>query len=474
MLTAENQRLLEAIQKGICILDAQGLVLAANTAFLRIARCNAAHLLGHSLGEFMINLSVTELYHKLPLRNIALNFSEEISLTVDLAPFSIAAGCMGAVAVIRDDGEMQELRYALESARGTIAYLERELAKKQETSWSAGRMRSQSREEELLSRLKPRLGFERFIGMSPNVLEALHIAAKAAQVDSTVLLLGESGTGKELVAEGIHAAGPRAGRPMIRVNCAAIPENLLESEFFGYEQGAFTGAVRRKPGRFELADRGTIFLDEIGEMEPGMQSKLLRVLQEQSFERVGGVTTIRVDVRVIAATNRKLEQLVQQKKFREDLYYRLNVLPIALPPLRERTEDIPLLVNAFLKNFSTKLGKRLAGIRKAAMDALVGYRWPGNVRELQNIIERIVVLSEGEYIEVEDIPYAIRHPASPVSSDLLPALDEPKDIFPLAAYEKQIIRLALERYGSYTAAGRALGITHKTVAAKAQKYGIRK
>ena len=289
-----------------------------------------------------------------------------------------------------------------------------------------------------------------------------------------MLLLGESGTGKELVAEGIHAAGPRAGRPMIRVNCAAIPENLLESEFFGYEQGAFTGAVRRKPGRFELADRGTIFLDEIGEMEPGMQSKLLRVLQEQSFERVGGVTTIRVDVRVIAATNRKLEQLVQQKKFREDLYYRLNVLPIALPPLRERTEDIPLLVNAFLKNFSTKLGKRLAGIRKAAMDALVGYRWPGNVRELQNIIERIVVLSEGEYIEVEDIPYAIRHPASPVSSDLLPALDEPKDIFPLAAYEKQIIRLALERYGSYTAAGRALGITHKTVAAKAQKYGIRK
>ena len=472
MLTADDQQLLEAIQKGICIVDSAGIVQAANGAFLQLAQLERGMLLGACLGDFLINLSPAELYAKLPLQNIALRFPNGAAMTVDIGILALSADVPGAAVVVRDDGEVQQLREELESARGTIAYLERQLMQREAAGWSAGRMRSQSREEELLSRLKPGRGFERFIGMSPNVLEALHIAAKAAQVDSNVLLIGESGTGKELVAEGIHAAGSRAKRPLIRVNCAAIPENLLESEFFGYEQGAFTGALRRKPGRFELADHGTIFLDEIGEMDLGMQSKLLRVLQDHSFERVGGIRTLKVDVRVIAATNRDLEQLVREKKFREDLYYRLNVLPVFLPPLRDRPEDIPLLIQAFLKNFSTKLGKELQGIKQAAVDALVQYNWPGNVRELQNIMERLVVLSEGDCIELEDIPDSIRYPADPGPVGPLFGQRGQADIFPLAAYEKQIIRLALEKYGSYTAAGKVLGITHKTVAAKAQKYGI--
>ena len=468
MLTAENQRLLEAIQKGICILDAQGLVLAANTAFLRIARCNAAHLLGHSLGEFMINLSVTELYHKLPLRNIALNFSEEISLTVDLAPFSIAAGCMGAVAVIRDDGEMQELRDALESARGTIAYLERELAKKQETSWSAGRMRSQSREEELLSRLKPRLGFERFIGMSPNVLEALHIAAKAAQVDSTVLLLGESGTGKELVAEGIHYASKRRHGPFIRVNCGAIPSTLLESELFGHEKGAFTGAVKRKLGKFELANHGTIYLDEIGELDKNLQVKLLRVLQQKEFDRVGGEAPIHVDVRIIAATNRDLEAMVREGTFRDDLYYRLNVIPIILPPLRDRPDDIPLLVEHFIEKISKENKKDVRGITPDAMQMFMHYRWPGNVRELENVIERVITLMDTDLITAAMLPSYIKGDIA--GREVQSLADD--TVLPWEEYEKQIIANALRQGTSFNGAAKLLRISHKTVAAKARKYGL--
>jgi transcriptional regulator with GAF, ATPase, and Fis domain len=219
-----------------------------------------------------------------------------------------------------------------------------------------------------------------------------------------VLIQGESGTGKELIANGIHHGSPRRSRPFIKVNCAALPETLLESELFGYERGAFTGAVARKEGRFELADGGTLFLDEIGDLSPATQAKLLRVLQEGEFERLGGTRTLRVDVRLVAATHTDLAALVQDRRFREDLFYRLNVITIRIPPLRDRREDIPLLAQHFLRRFAAKNAKGIAGFTDEALDLLETYAWPGNVRELENVIERAVVLTRSSMISPADLP----------------------------------------------------------------------
>ena len=256
---------------------------------------------------------------------------------------------------------------------------------------------------------------EQFVGTSEPIRRVLEFVAKVADCDSTVLINGESGTGKELVARMLHFNSEPKDRPLVPVNCGAIPENLLESELFGHERGAFTGATHTRIGRFELAHGGTIFLDEIGELSLGLQVKLLRVLQERSFERVGGTRTIDVDVRVIAATNQDLELAVQQKRFREDLYYRLNVIPVTIPPLRERRSDIPQLVNHFLERL--KRGKQTAttGCSPDAMARLMEHHWPGNIRELENMIERLVVLSQSGTIEVSDLPERLLR--RPVSAD---------------------------------------------------------
>jgi Nif-specific regulatory protein len=256
--------------------------------------------------------------------------------------------------------------------------------------------RSQLLEENvhLRQELKSRYSFQGIVGSSSKMQEVFKIVERVANSNATVLIRGESGTGKELIARAIHYSSPRAAKPFIAVSCAALPETLLESELFGYEKGAFTGAVGQKAGRFELAHQGTLFLDEIPEISPAMQVKLLRVLQEREFERVGGTKTIRVDVRLIAATNRDLEQLVAEGHFRPDLYYRLQVIQIFLPPLRERTEDIPLLVQHFIEKYNKENGKSVKGVSNETMDILMKYHWPGNVRELENVIERGVVLAD--------------------------------------------------------------------------------
>jgi Nif-specific regulatory protein len=241
-------------------------------------------------------------------------------------------------------------------------------------------------------------GYHTFIGESKSVMEKLEIALRAAKTDSSVLLLGESGVGKELFAEQIHLHSPRSNNPMIRVNCAALPENLLESELFGHVKGAFTGASSDRRGRFELADRGTIFLDEIGDLPLNLQVKLLRVIQHKVFERVGGAEPIKVDVRIIAATNKDIEAEVASGRFRADLYYRLNVLPIYIPPLRERRDDIPILADFFLKRFNREIKKQITGFAPEAMEVLLSYSWPGNVRELENAVERAVVITQSETI----------------------------------------------------------------------------
>jgi transcriptional regulator with PAS, ATPase and Fis domain len=298
--------------------------------------------------------------------------------------------------------------------------------------------------------------------------EVLAIVERVAPTNSTVLLGGESGVGKDLVARAIHEKSRRASGPFIKINSSAIPENLLESELFGYERGAFTGATASKPGKFELADKGTLFLDEIGDVPPAIQVKLLRVLQEREFERLGGTRTVKVDVRLIAATNRDLREALEQGTFREDLYYRLNVVPIDIAPLRQRKEDIPDLVNLFISRFAGDSGKPVKSIAPEAMQILVNYHWPGNVRELQNIIERACALAKGPVLEAADIHLDLR-PAKAANgtSGFLP------EGMTLEHWEDEMIQEALRRaHGNKSQAARLLGLSRNALRYRLSKIGI--
>jgi len=302
------------------------------------------------------------------------------------------------------------------------------------------------------------------IGESPSMREVYRMIAKAAPTKSTVLICGETGTGKELVARAIHFTSSRKKRPFIKVNCAALPTELLESELFGYEKGAFTGALEKKEGRFELAHTGTLLLDEISETSPDFQAKLLRVLQEEEFERVGGTKTIKVDVRIIATTNMNPKKAVEEGKMREDLYYRLNVIPIHLPPLRERKEDIPLLIEHFLKKYSSQNGKKIKGVTQECLEVINQYEWPGNVRELENAIQRAVVISEKEYLGPEDLFLQVEGKSgTSLSSDNL-TLEE---------MEKRLIQHTLQKVGgNRTKAAKALGVSVRTIRNKIKKYHL--
>jgi DNA-binding NtrC family response regulator len=302
-----------------------------------------------------------------------------------------------------------------------------------------------------------------------------------------VLITGESGTGKELVARALHESSSRRDKSFIKVNCAAIPKDLMESELFGYERGAFTGAVGSKPGRFELASGGTLFLDEIGSIPVEMQVKLLRALQESEFERVGGVRTIRVDVRLIAATNSDLKKEIGQGSFREDLYYRLNVVPIRLPSLRERASDIPLLVTHFMRKFNARLKKDVDGVEPSALSRLVGYPWPGNIRELENVIERAVLFSDGRELRLSDLPAEVQGsaPGSAASTPLPPPSSEPSSATSsdglkeqvkaaMSRLERELIVRALEQTsGNVTHAARLLKISRKGLQLKMKELGLR-
>jgi len=308
------------------------------------------------------------------------------------------------------------------------------------------------------------------IGRSRVMLELLETVSLVAPTEATVMITGESGTGKELIARAIHANSPRRQKPYIQINCAAITETLLESELFGHEKGAFTGADRRREGRFRLAHGGSIFLDEVSEMSVAMQAKLLRVLQEKEIQRVGGDEVLKVDVRVMAATNRDLKKEIEAGGFREDLYYRLNVVTLAVPALRERREDIPLLVKHFLETFAEKNRKQIKGFTPQAMDRLVRYDWPGNVRELMNAVERGVILCRGEYIAEKDFPLSVSE--AEVSESDLAREGLPADL-PLEEVEKVTILNTLESAGgNKSEAARRLGITRRTLHKKLKKYGV--
>jgi len=306
--------------------------------------------------------------------------------------------------------------------------------------------------------------FSDLIGQSKIFKKVLRQVEQVAATDTTVLLLGETGTGKELLARAVHNLSLRKERSLVKVNCAALPANLIESELFGHEKGAFTGATARKVGRFELANGGTIFLDEVGDLPLEMQTRLLRVLQEGEFERVGGVTTLKVDVRVIAATNRNLEKLLEEGRFREDLFYRLNVFPIEPVPLRERKEDLPALVSYFVNKFSPKLGKTIESVPKSVMDLLKRYHWPGNVRELENIIERSMILSPAKELTIED---CFGHDTPSLMDHELTTLLEVERNHIAGILEKTGWRVSGER-----GAAKILGLNSKTLESRMKKLGI--
>lgn len=319
----------------------------------------------------------------------------------------------------------------------------------------------------LQSELLKKFDFSTIIAQSKPMQEVLRMVAKVAKTESTALILGESGTGKEIIARAIHYNSLRKKKPLITVNCPSIPDHLIESELFGHVKGAFTGALKDHKGKFELAEGGTLFLDEIGDLKPALQAKLLRVLQHREIERVGDERMIKVDVRIIAATNRNLVDLVQGGAFREDLYYRLSVFPIMLPPLRERKEDIPFLVRHFLRQVDA--GRNLR-IQPEALDLLINYDWPGNVRELENVIERAAILAEGDVIAPENLPalQRAREAAEPLSSLRRDGADTS-----LMALEKNAILAALEKsLGNQTAAAKALGIPRHVLIYRMKKFGI--
>ena len=363
--------------------------------------------------------------------------------TVDTA---VAAIKSGAADYLSKPVNLDELLYRIEQIRE--------------------RRRLLTENRELRETLQVHHRIDGVIGEGGRMLEVFSLVRRAAPSEATVLIRGESGTGKELIAKAIHYGSPRASGPMIRVNCAALPETLLESELFGHEKGAFTGAFAARKGRFELADGGTLFLDEIGDLPLPLQAKLLRVLQEREFERLGSGKPVRVNVRILAATHRDLEALLKATEFREDLYYRLNVVTISLPPLRERREDLPLLMEHFLRLFAEKNKKTIRGFTQEAREMLLRYEYPGNVRELENIIERAVVLTRDDVIGRADLPLTTHNVEGEENEQAsLPAIVE--------GVERRMIREALVRSGGIqTRAAELLGISERALRYKLNKYGL--
>jgi len=359
-----------------------------------------------------------------------------------------AQGTVGTAVEAIKDGAFDYLTKPVDTQR--LRILLDKAVERQETLREVKELRRQLREQG---------SYGRIVGNSPGIRSIYRVLEQSAPTNASVLIWGESGTGKELVAQTIHSLSPRASFPYVGINCAAIPETLLESEIFGHEKGAFTGAQDRRLGCFELAHRGTLFLDEISEMQPATQAKLLRVLQERSFRRLGGRQEISVDVRVIAATNKNPEDSVRDGKLREDLYYRLNVFPIHIPPLRERREDIPLLVQSFLGEFTTRNNKPVRGVSNEAMRALEHFTWGGNVRELRNVIERATILAEGEFIELKDLPVTLiqRSESNLPTLTLTPGMT-------VDEAERRLILLTLEHTrNNKTRAAEILGISLKTL-----------
>jgi transcriptional regulator with PAS, ATPase and Fis domain len=442
--TIANEQALDNLPLGIIIIDANSNITSANKYTLNLLKKDLNLVLGRNVKDIIPTSELPEILLSKEKNNGEIMEINDTIVVTNRSPIFSGSKVIGAIGVFQD---ISELAKKLEHYKEELNYYKEELQK--HTSLNSH--------------------FEDIIGFSGSLKEALLMADKASQSISTVLIRGESGTGKELIAKAIHNHSERKDKPFVKVNCAAIPENLLESELFGFEKGSFTGAIKSKPGKFKLADGGTIFLDEIGDIPRAMQVKLLRVLQEKEFESIGGLETQNVNVRVLAATHRNLEEMLKTGDFREDLYYRLNVVNVNLPSLRERKQDIPLLVEHFINKLSSSLKKNVSGIEGDCLKYLEGYHWPGNIRELQNIIERAINMCEGTIITAKDLPFFITN-LQPSNENLINL--KGGELLPFEEYERELIAVAMKKYKSYNRAGKALGLTHRTVSLKCQKYGI--
>lgn len=416
----ELSAILNSMQDGIEVCDINGIIKYVNPSFTRITGIPESERIGQNILEVSPDGALASV-----LRSGKLIFGQrtkvggsDADVVSNCAPIIVDGKMEGAVVAFQQFTDVMNLMEELKKSTTIIENLTDKLGQVATSKYS----------------------FDDILGNSSELKKCINLAERSAQSNSTVLLLGESGTGKELFAHAIHAASMRRENPFIKVNCAAIPETLLESEFFGYAKGAFTGAVKSKIGKFELAHGGTIFLDEIGDMSLLLQGKLLRVLQEMEFERVGGNQTIKVDVRVIAATNRNLRQLIRQGNFREDLFYRLNVVEITIPPLRLHKEDLPALLENLITKLNRKLGKKVRGISKEAEEVLLNYDWPGNIRELENVIERVMVTMDDQIITKKNI---VQH-----TNQFKITPERDLDLIPIDQMEEMLIRKALAKYGN--------------------------
>ncbi|AVX20646.1 MULTISPECIES: sigma 54-interacting transcriptional regulator [Carboxydocella] len=449
-IKGEMDAILASVQEAIEVADINGYIKYVNPAFTKITGITAEERIGQNIFSASPDGALAECLRT--RKNIygwrTKVGGTNVEVVSNASPIIIDGQMVGAVVVFNHLTDFMKVMEELKRSTSII--------------------------ENLYDRLGQITGskytFDTIIGNNEELRKVINIAKKAALSNSTILLLGESGTGKELFAHAIHQYSLRRDKPFIKVNCAAIPDSLLESEFFGHEKGAFTGAVKTKLGKFELANGGTIFLDEIGDMNLYLQAKLLRVIQEMEFERVGGTQTIQVDVRIIAATNRDLKELVRKGTFREDLYYRLNVVEITIPPLRQRKDDIILIANSLIVKFNRKLGKKIKGLSKQAEIILESYDWPGNVRELENVIERAMVIADEDLITPKHLVQYLE----PVSTTAtLPIVE---DLIPFDEMEKILLKKALERFGNSVEgkkmAAKALNISLATLYNKLKKYQL--
>lgn len=463
---ADSELLLNAVGEGIYGLDSHGRAIFINPAAESMTGWSATELLGKNIHQFHHHSHANgEPYpaceckiFKTVLDGISRQVTGEVFWRKDGSSFPVeyttqavykSEKVIGAVAVFRDVSQQQQIELALRSALENVQLLTEQL---------------QAENTYLQNELAQEWSSEGLVGQSAVVKEMLTQVELVAQTDSTVLILGENGTGKELVARNIHSLSQRKNSTMVKVNCAAFTPSLLESELFGHEKGAFTGATERRKGRFELANGGTLFLDEIGELTMEAQGKLLRVLQEQEFERVGGSETLKVDIRVIAATNRDLSAMITKGEFRIDLFYRLNVFPVNVPPLRDRKEDIPLLSQAIITTLNSKLGKNITAISNRSLNKLMQYQWPGNIRELQNLLEREMILSSTAILN-------FNFKSSSKSPDI-------NDFETLAQAENrhilQVLRSCNWRIGGALGAAKQLNLPESTLRSRMKKLGIKR
>ncbi|KGK90908.1 diguanylate cyclase [Desulfosporosinus sp. HMP52] len=441
--------ILDNIHDVVLVIDSETTIVYANEAYARILGVPVEKVLGRRLDSIEPESKTITALRTGKVSNNGRYYLDSLKIDVVGSSFPLYHGkkIIGAVSIFKNITEVVQLNRELELTKGVADYLKERLEQWEQIP----------------------LSFKEYVGQNSRLKETLILAAKVALTDSTVLILGESGVGKEVLARAVHSSSRRKDMPLIKVNCAAIPENLIESELFGYEEGAFTGAKKGgKLGKFELAHGGTIFLDEIGDMSLTMQAKLLRVLQEKEFERVGGTKTIKVDVRVIAATNRDLKNMIEKETFRRDLYYRLYIVPLYLTPLRERKDDLLVLAKTFLDQFAVVVGHKLT-LSPQVVRLLQDYDWPGNIRELQNVLEHASIVCSNGHIEVHHMPAHML----PVHEDSESCIDKPHDVKEiLARVEKELILSALATYDNRTQAMKALGISRGAFYDKLRRYGI--